>query len=72
MQLRISLFTDHLGIAKEVVGVFNHPHDLRFGADDGEHLLLLQSPSRNLSNPQLRIFELEQHTNFPGVLHQRL
>jgi hypothetical protein len=65
-------FVYHSGTVKEVVGVFNHPRDLRFGADAGEHLLLLQSPSRNPSYPQLLVFELEQHTNLPGILEQCL
>ena len=60
------------GIIKEVVGVFNHPRDLRFGANAGEHLILLRSPSRNPSHPQLRVYELEQHTKLPGILEQCL
>jgi hypothetical protein len=61
-------FVYHSGMVKEIVGVFNHPRDLC----DEDYLLLLRSPSRNPSHPQLLVFELEEYTKFPGILEQCL
>lgn len=62
-------FVYHSGVVKEVVGVFDHPRDLPFGAPT-DHLILLRSASRNPSHPELQVFELELYTRFPGILEE--